>query len=55
MTGDGWMQTGDYLRYWCEKGEVESVIDCEELVSLKRSEDYGSRIIYSIETGNRVE
>jgi alpha-galactosidase len=47
-----WMPTGEYFRHWCEYQEEAAEKSLGEYdTSLERSDEYGSRIVHSIETG----
>jgi alpha-galactosidase len=46
-----WMETGAYFEHWCDYQQEATEVDPEELdTDIERSEEYGARIIHSIET-----
>ncbi|ESP87040.1 alpha-galactosidase [Candidatus Halobonum tyrrellensis] len=49
-----WMPTGRYFEHWCEYQEEAREMDPSEIdPEIERSEEYGSRVIHSMETGER--
>lgn len=49
-----WMPTGRYFEHWCSYQRDAAEMDPSEIdPEIERSEEYGSRIIHSIETGER--
>ena len=46
-----WMPTGGYLDHWLSNQSEEDIELADEDYGLTRSEEYGSRIIHSLETG----
>ena len=47
-----WMETGHYLEHWLDYQQENAERDfAEEEFEIDRSEEYGSRIIHSLETG----
>ncbi|WP_227377194.1 alpha-glucosidase/alpha-galactosidase [Haladaptatus halobius] len=47
-----WMPTGRYFEHWCSYQQEDAEIDASEIdPEIKRSEEYGSRVIHSMETG----
>ena len=46
-----WMETGEYFRHWVDYQREYADLDPETVdVSIERSEEYGARIIHSMET-----
>ncbi|WP_225333557.1 alpha-glucosidase/alpha-galactosidase [Halomicrobium urmianum] len=49
-----WMGTGDYFEHWCDYQQEAREMSTDEIdPEIERSEEYGSRIIHSMETGER--
>jgi alpha-galactosidase len=49
-----WMPTGQYFEHWCSYQAEAAEMDPNDIdPKIERSEEYGSRIIHSIETGKR--
>ena len=47
-----WMPTGTYFEHWCEYQQEAAEMDPDDIdPTIERSEEYGSRIIHSMETG----
>ena len=47
-----WMPTGRYFEHWCSYQQDAAEMDASDIdPEIERSEEYGSRIIHSIETG----
>ncbi|WP_129114019.1 alpha-galactosidase [Halegenticoccus tardaugens] len=47
-----WMPTGRYFEHWCSYQQEAAEMDVSEIdPEIERSEEYGSRIIHSMETG----
>jgi alpha-galactosidase len=47
-----WMPTGRYFEHWCSYQQEDAEIDASEIdPEIERSEEYGSRVIHSMETG----
>jgi alpha-galactosidase len=48
-----WMPTGRYFDHWCSYQQDDAEMDVAEMDSeIERSEEYGARIIHSMETGH---
>lgn len=46
-----WMETGAYFDHWCRYQEDARTVDPDDLdTDIERSEEYGARIVHSIET-----
>jgi alpha-galactosidase len=49
-----WMPNGEYFRHWCDYQSEDATKDAGEFdTDIDRSNEYGSRIIHSMETGER--
>jgi alpha-galactosidase len=49
-----WMGTGRYFEHWCEYQQNAAEMDVSDIdPEIERSEEYGARVIHSIETGER--
>lgn len=49
-----WMPTGRYFEHWCSYQQDAAEMDPDDVdPEIERSEEYGSRIIHSMETGER--
>jgi alpha-galactosidase len=49
-----WMPTGQYFEHWCAYQRNASEMSVDDIdPEIERSEEYGSRIIHSMETGTR--
>ncbi|WP_425490752.1 alpha-glucosidase/alpha-galactosidase [Haloprofundus salilacus] len=49
-----WMPTGQYFKHWCSYQADAAEMSSDDIdPEIERSEEYGSRIIHSIETGER--
>ncbi len=49
-----WMPTGRYFEHWCASQKAAAEMDPSDIdPEIERSAEYGSRIIHSIETGER--
>jgi alpha-galactosidase len=47
-----WMETEAYFEHWCEYQQEAAEMDPDDIdPTIERSEEYGSRIIHSMETG----
>jgi len=47
-----WMSTGTYFEHWCEYQQEAAEMDPDDIdPTIERSEEYGSRVIHSMETG----
>jgi alpha-galactosidase len=49
-----WMPTGRYFEHWCEYQQEAREMTADDIdPEIERSEEYGSRIIHSMETGEQ--